>query len=322
LYDADREGVLVKLADAVAAALEERARLGTGGAAAGRLLATGARWNVEDVVCTCTPDDRPFEEQHAGVAIAMVVAGTFQYRTPSGRALMTPGSLLLGNDGQCFHCSHEHAAGDRCVSFHFSADYFAALADDAGVRRPDAPFESPRLPLSRSLAPLIARVRTRLASDTADLAAPADPAGSADAGDAPDDWGQLATDLAIGVVRLLAGGQPASLPALPVHERRVTELVRQIDECPADAYSLDALAQVADLSPFHFARIFQRLTGCSPHQYVLRMRLQHAADRLAARSAKVLDIALDSGFGDASNFNHAFKREFGVSPRAFGPSCR
>ena len=298
---------MVKLAAAVAEALDERARLGTSGAAAGRTLATGARWCVEDVVCTCTPDDRPFEEQHAGVAIAIVVAGTFQYRTPSGRALMTPGSLLLGNDGQCFHCSHEHAAGDRCVSFHFAADYFAALADHAGVKRPNAPFESPRLPLSRSLAPLIARARARLGTD---------------APDASDDWSQLATDLAIGVVRLLVDGQPASPPALAVHERRVTELVRQIDERPADAYRLDALARAADLSPFHFARIFQRLTGCSPHQYVVRTRLQHAADRLAARSAKVLDVALDSGFGDVSNFNHAFKREFGVSPRAFAQGFR
>jgi AraC family transcriptional regulator len=298
---------LVKLAAAVAAALDERARLGIGGTAAGRMLATGAGWCVEDVVCTCTPDDRPFEEQHQGVAIAIVVAGTFQYRTPAGRTLMTPGSLLLGNDGQCFHCSHEHAAGDRCVSFHFAPDSFRGLAADAGVKRPDPPFESPRLPLSRSLAPLIARARTGLGFD---------------APDASDDWGRLATDLAIGVVRLLAGGQPASPPALAVHERRVTELVRQIDEHPADAYTLDALARDADLSPFHFARIFQRLTGCSPHQYVVRMRLQHAAGRLAARSAKVVDVALDSGFGDVSNFNHAFKREFGVSPRGFAQGLR
>ena len=47
------------------------------------------------------------------------------------------------------------------------------------------------------------------------------------------------------------------------------------------------------------------------------MRLQHAAGRLVDRSAKVLDVALDAGFGDVSNFNHAFKREFGVNPRAF-----
>jgi len=304
LYGTRNEGVLVKLAAAVAAAMDERARQGSKGAAAGRLLATGAHWSVEDVVCTCTPDDRPFEEQHTGVAIAIVVAGTFQYRTTAGRALMAPGSILLGNDGQCFRCSHEHAAGDRCASFHFATDYFAALAAHAGVRCPDVPFDSPRIPLSRSLAPLIARARLRLASG---------------ATDAIDDWNQLATDLALGVVRLLASGQRAPRPALPVHERRVTELVRQIDERPAGVYTLDALAQAADMSPFHFARIFQAVTGCSPHQYVMRLRLQHAADRLAARSAKVLDVALDAGFGDVSNFNHAFKREFGASPRAFGP---
>jgi AraC-like DNA-binding protein len=215
---------------------------------------------------------------------------------------MTPGSLLLGNHSQCFRCSHEHAAGDRCVSFHFDPEYFAALAADSGVTRPEAPFASPRIPLSRSLAPLIARARTCLVSGVSD---------------AIDDWNQLATDLALGVVRLLGGGESAPRRVLPVHERRVTEIVRQIDEHPADAYPLDTLARAAELSPFHFARIFQGVTGCSPHQYVMRMRLQHAAGHLAARPAKVLDIALDAGFGDVSNFNHAFKREFGMSPRMF-----
>ena len=291
---------MVKLAAAVATALEERARLGTAGIAAGRTIATGTQWSVQDVICTCAPDDRPFEEQHAGVAIAIVVAGTFQYRTSTGRALMTPGSLLLGNDGECFHCSHEHAAGDRCVSFRFARDYFAALAADAGVRRPEAPFESPRIPLARPLAPLVARARTGLASS------------------ATVDWSTLAFDVALGVLQLIVAGQPAARPPAPVHERRVTELVRQIEERPADAYALESLAQAAGLSPFHFTRIFQGVTGCSPHQYVMRIRLQHAADHLSEPSAKVLDVALDSGFGDVSNFNHAFKREFGLSPRAFG----
>jgi len=289
----------VKLAAAVAAALDERARLGTAGVAAGRTLAAGDQWAVDDVVCTCTPHDRPFEEQHAGVAIALVVAGTFQYRTPAGRALMTPGSLLLGNDGQCFRCSHEHAAGDRCLSFHFAPDYFASLAADAGVRRPDAPFTSPRLTLPRSLAPLMARARASLASG---------PIG---------EWGDVALALAVGVLELIAGG-PSAVPAIaPVHERRVTELVRHIDGHPAAAHSLESLAHAAGLSPFHFTRVFQGAVGVSPHQYVMRMRLQHAAGRLVDRSAKVLDVALDAGFGDVSNFNHAFKREFGVSPRAF-----
>ena len=68
---------------------------------------------------------------------------------------------------------------------------------------------------------------------------------------------------------------------------------------------------------FHFIRTFHQLTGVSPHQYVMRARLREAVARLVDASAKVLDVGLDCGFGDASNFTHAFRPEFGVSPRAF-----
>jgi AraC-like DNA-binding protein len=55
----------------------------------------------------------------------------------------------------------------------------------------------------------------------------------------------------------------------------------------------------------------------TPHQYLQRARLREAATRLRTNSGKVVDIALDCGFGDISNFNRAFRTEFGVSPRAF-----
>jgi AraC-like DNA-binding protein len=49
----------------------------------------------------------------------------------------------------------------------------------------------------------------------------------------------------------------------------------------------------------------------------LRTRLRAAATRLASETARILDVALDAGFGDVSNFNRAFRAEFGVSPREF-----
>ena len=55
----------------------------------------------------------------------------------------------------------------------------------------------------------------------------------------------------------------------------------------------------------------------TPHQYVLRARLRQAAMRLAVEPARIIDIAFDCGFGDVSNFNRAFRAEFGVSPRAY-----
>jgi AraC-like DNA-binding protein len=82
---------------------------------------------------------------------------------------------------------------------------------------------------------------------------------------------------------------------------------------------LDSLARQAGLSPYHFLRTFQRVTGVTPHQFVLRARLREAAVRLTTERRNVLDIALDCGFGDVSNFNRAFRTEFGVNPRRY--SC-
>jgi AraC-like DNA-binding protein len=82
------------------------------------------------------------------------------------------------------------------------------------------------------------------------------------------------------------------------------------------------MAREAGLSPYHFLRTFEHVTGVTPHQYVLRARLREAAIRLASGRDKVLDIALDSGFGDVSNFNRAFRTEFGVSPRRYRQPSR
>ena len=98
--------------------------------------------------------------------------------------------------------------------------------------------------------------------------------------------------------------------------------MRRIERDPDSALTLRSLAREAGLSLFHFLRTFERLTGVTPHQYVLRTRLREAAMRLMAGPAKILDIALDCGFGDVSNFNHAFRAEFGVSPRRYRWSQR
>jgi hypothetical protein len=79
-----------------------------------RIIARGDGWTVADVVCTSGPQDRPFEERHTHYTIAIVLAGSFQYRSDRGRGLMTSGSLMLGNEGDCFVCGHQHGEGDRC----------------------------------------------------------------------------------------------------------------------------------------------------------------------------------------------------------------
>jgi transcriptional regulator GlxA family with amidase domain len=93
--------------------------------------------------------------------------------------------------------------------------------------------------------------------------------------------------------------------------------VRLLEQRAAEPLALETLAREAGLSPFHFLRTFEDLTGATPHQYLRRLRLRRAALRLLSSPSKVLDVALDSGFGDVSNFNRAFRTEFGVSPREY-----
>ena len=290
---------MVKIAAELNRALTRRALHGTAGRTAGRLLARGDGWTVEDVICTSGPEDRPFEERHSRVSIAIVAAGTFQYRSTTGGALMTPGSLLLGNAGQCFECGHEHGTGDRCVAFHYAPEYFERIVADAGASGVALRFGSPRLPPVRDSAPVVAQA-------CAGLVGPADVS-----------WEEIGVQLAARVARLVSYTSRAPADALPSAVARVTRVVRAIERQPSSDLTLSRLAGEADLSPYHFLRTFERLTGVTPHQYVRRSRLRDAAMRLAIEPAKVIDIAFESGFGDVSNFNRAFRAEFGVGPRVY-----
>jgi len=278
---------LAKIAVELEQALAHRKLNGGPGSPTTRLLAQGDGWTVEDVICTSGPRDRAFEEEHSRIAIAIVAAGTFQYRSTRGRELMTPGSLMLGTPGQCFECGHDHGAGDRCLSFGYTPEYWETLAGGAK-------FDALRLPPLRALSRVIAKACAGLTKEIA--------------------WEELSVELAAQTLQLVTDS-PAPNPH-PSAEARVTRVVRAIEHNQTAAHTLTALASQAKLSPFHFLRLFEQVTGVTPHQFILRTRLREAAQRLY-EPARILDIALESGFGDLSNFNRTFRSEFGVTPRAW-----
>jgi AraC family transcriptional regulator len=299
LYGGAGAGFLAEIAAVLKRAVKRRAAKGTPGGTVARVLARGAGWSVADVVCTAGPGDRQFEEQHRNVCIAVVAAGSFQYRSHAGRALLGSGSLLLGSAGQAYECGHEHAKGDRCISFLYAPEYFELVTADAGAGT--AEFRVPALPPMRAMSWAVARACAGLAGDDVDQLV----------------WEELSLRLAVETLRLANGDEHASREMLPSAEARVTRVVRMMEERPDAEHSLARLAEEARLSPYHFLRTFQSVVGLTPHQYVMRMRLRRAAVRLVQERTSVLDVALDCGFGDVSNFNRSFRAEFGVSPRVF-----
>lgn len=96
--------------------------------------------------------------------------------------------------------------------------------------------------------------------------------------------------------------------------RVVEHIDRHIDE----PLELDALARVANFSPFHFHRLFAAWMGETLGEYMRRRRLEIAAQRLAAQPRlPVLEAALAVGFGSTEAFARAFKSRFGATPTAW-----
>ena len=81
--------------------------------------------------------------------------------------------------------------------------------------------------------------------------------------------------------------------------------------------SLEALAQQTGFSPYHFARLFRQTTGESPHQFVLRQRIEQAQRLLNETDLPLAHVALESGFANQSHLTQTFKRFLGLTPRAY-----
>jgi len=96
--------------------------------------------------------------------------------------------------------------------------------------------------------------------------------------------------------------------------RRIKELVHARME---DDLSLDEMAQSVGLSTAHFARMFRKSTGETPHQFVLRQRLERAKAMLRAPDARVLDVAVACGFKTQQHFAQVFRDVCGVSPTEY-----
>ena len=101
--------------------------------------------------------------------------------------------------------------------------------------------------------------------------------------------------------------------------RRAVETALWIDAHSHRQIDLEDAAAQAGISPFHFLRLFSDVLGVTPHQYLVRSRLRHAARRLADDDSPITDIAYDVGFADLSNFVRTFHRAAGASPLQIPP---
>jgi AraC family transcriptional regulator len=262
-----------------------------------RLLEAGGL-SVVDYHCHATPEDRPFLERHDGHSLSYVRQGTFGYHS-RGRAFeLVAGSILLGHPRDEYLCTHHHRGGDQCLSFHLTPALVDSLGAPADLwRRACAP-PLPELMVLGELAQAAAEKRSDVALDEAGL------------------W------LAARLIEVAAGHPRRQEAPRAGDRRRAVEAALWIDARAADPIDLEAAARQVGLSPFHFLRVFSRVLGVTPHQYLVRCRLRRAARLLSGGDRPVTDVAYAVGFGDLSNFVRTFHRAAGLSPRAFRRAAR
>jgi AraC-like DNA-binding protein len=254
--------------------------------------------SVSDFRCSAGPGDRPFVERHLCHSISFVRKGSFGCESRGRFFELVAGSILVGHPDDEYVCSHDHVRGDECLSFFLAPELVEAIGHQADIWQIGSVPPLPELMVLGELAQAAADGRSDIGLDEA---------------------GHL---FASRFVEVVSGRDARPASATARDRRRAVETALWIDANSRRPVDLEDTAAQADISPFHFLRLFSDVLGVTPHQYLVRSRLRHAARLLADNDRSVTDVAYDVGFGDLSNFVRTFHRAAGVSPLRFRQASR
>lgn len=129
--------------------------------------------------------------------------------------------------------------------------------------------------------------------------------------------GTLLDALKAHTLRGTTPGTEGAFPSADFSAYRIHQIMNDILARPEAEHSLEALAAKAGLTASHFCRVFKRATGMSPHQYVMKARLDRARDLLGQSDLSVAQVADMTGFTSQSHFTRAFRQYAGQTPSSW-----
>ncbi|MGQ0641406.1 MAG: AraC family transcriptional regulator [Gemmatimonadaceae bacterium] len=230
------------------------------------------------------------QHEHETALCVLVLEGAFEEHSERQRDYCAPGTLLFLPEG----ASHAHrflAPRSRAFTVQFGSEWTRRL-DACDVRMPAFGQIQRRGQGSWNAALLYREFRSN--------------------------DGSLPLALDEGAVSTLDALRRASATETNARRARWLNLAREyVSAHFRETFSLAELAQLAGVHPAYLSRAFRRHTGETLSALVRRLRLEHAAERLAASDAAIGHIGLDVGFADHSHFTREFKRATGTTPQAY-----
>jgi AraC family transcriptional regulator len=274
-----------------------------------RELYRSSHLTIADVVCAAPRSGCGPERAASGSHVMLMRSGMFVRHggRVSGRGITAnPGTALFFNADEPFRVSHPTSRGDTSTTIAFATDIVShAFRHKAGAgQEAQYPYPLTHVVLAPALLLDLYRLRRRLRAKV--------PAQSIEI-----------EERALALLERIVADSFSIRDTLrkrdyesgSVRRRDIAEAVKEaLAKNPFVATSLGDLATYLDISPFHLARTFSAEVGVPIHQYLLRLRLAAALERVSDPSANLAAIALDVGFCSPSHFSTAFRKAFGTAP--------
>ena len=125
------------------------------------------------------------------------------------------------------------------------------------------------------------------------------------------------TQLGLHLIRRYARARPEAASSIPMPPHKLRLVKAHVEGNLAEDLSVEALARLAGMSPFHFAHAFRAATGMPPHKYVVQRRMEEAKALLMETDLTLAQIAHRVGLSQASHLSVAFHKATQVTPSAF-----
>lgn len=240
---------------------------------------------------------------HEGAAIGVIQEGVESFHYRGARHVAVADQIVLFNPGEVHTGEAADGGGWRFRMFYLDAGLLRDAVSEATGRAQDVPFFPQAVVEDAALSRRLKNLHLRLETSSCLLERQTE---------------FLAVFAALAARH--ADSRPRAVPRAkePAAVRRAREF---LEEHSTENVSLEQLATIAELSPYHLVHIFRLHVGLPPHAYLEQVRINRAKQKIRSGST-ILDTALATGFTDQSHFTRHFKRMVGVTPGVYAATAR